>query len=508
MTKRLTWAGFGILATLVGMAAGHLVASLIDPAASPVLTVGSTVIDLTPTPLKEWAIRTFGSNDKAVLVGSVVVGALALAAAAGLLARRRFLLGAGLLVVLVTAAAVMAMLRPGSTTADILPAVVAGVVGVGALALLGRFAGPRSEHDSPAGERAGPAPSRRGVLIAAGALTVAAAAFAGAGQWITGRRTTAAGVSLPGPADPAPALPRDLRGTVSGIGRLQTRNADFYRVDTRLTLPVIDLDEWTLTIDGDVEQELTFSFDDLLGMPLIERDITLTCVSNDVGGPYVGGARWLGVPLADLLDRAGVGRAADQIFSTDVDGMTISTPLEAALAQKDAMIAIGMNGEPLPREHGFPARMVIPGLYGFISATKWITRMTLTTYAEKRAYWTERGWATDAPIKIASRIDTPQSFDTISPGDTFIGGVAWAQTRGIGRVEVKVDGGGWQEARLGPQVGVDYWRQWYLPWRAEAGEHDISVRATDLDGQVQTDAKAAPFPDGSSGRQRIIVTVG
>ena len=507
MTRRLIWAGFGILATLVGMAAGHLVAAFTDPAASPVLTVGSTVIDLTPTPMKEWAIRTFGDDDKAVLVGSVMLGALVLAAVAGLLARRRFLLGAGVLVLLVASAAVMSLLRPGAAALDVLPAVVAGIVGVAALWLLARLARENGVRPTTAADDA-TAPSRRGVLLAAGALGVAAAALAGAGQWVTGRRTTPAGVSLPQPADPAPGLPTDLRGTVPGISRLQTPTSSFYRVDTRLTLPIVDLDDWTLTIDGDVENELTFTYADLLAMPMIERDITLTCVSNDVGGPYVGAARWLGVRLSDLLDQAGVGGGADQIFSTDVDGMTLSTPLEMALAQEDAMVAVGMNGEALPEEHGFPARMVIPGLYGFISATKWISRMTLTTYAEKTAYWTDRKWATDAPIKTASRIDTPQSFSTIDAGDTFIGGVAWAQTRGIGKVEVQVDGGAWQEAELGPDVGVDYWRQWYFPWTAEAGEHDLSVRATDLDGAVQTDAKAAPFPNGSSGRQRIIVTVG
>ena len=203
-------------------------------------------------------------------------------------------------------------------------------------------------------------------------------------------------MSLPAAADPAAALPQDLRSKVAGISRLQTATSDFYRVDTRLTLPIISLEEWTLTIDGDVDHEVTLTYDDILKMPMIERDITLTCVSNDIGGPYVGGARWLGVPLSDLLDQANVGGTADQIFSQDVDGMTISTPLEAAMAQKDAMLAIGMNGEALPQEHGFPARLVIPGLYGFISATKWITRMTLTTYDEKKAYWTDRGWATDA----------------------------------------------------------------------------------------------------------------
>ena len=237
-------------------------------------------------------------------------------------------------------------------------------------------------------------------------------------------------------------------------------------------------------------------------MDLIERDITLTCVSNDVGGPYVGGARWLGVRLTDLLDRAGVGDTADQILSTDVDGMTISTPLKVATDGRDAMIAIGMNGEALPREHGFPVRMVVPGLYGYVCACKWITRMTLTTYDEQEAYWTERDWATDAPIKISSRIDTPKSFEEIDAGDTFIGGVAWAQDRGIGKVEVQIDGGAWQKAELGPSAGVDYWRQWYLPWQAETGEHTLAVRATSQDGEVQTPGQGDAVPGR---RQRLPV---
>jgi DMSO/TMAO reductase YedYZ molybdopterin-dependent catalytic subunit len=230
-------------------------------------------------------------------------------------------------------------------------------------------------------------------------------------------------------------------------------------------------------------------------------------VSNDVGGPYVGGARWLGVRLTDILDQAGVGDSADQILSTDVDGMTISTPLAVATDGRDAMIAVGMNGEALPREHGFPARMVVPGLYGYVSACKWITRMTLTTYDAQEAYWTERDWAIEAPIKVASRIDTPKSFAEIDAGRTFIAGVAWAQDRGIGKVEVQIDGGEWQTAELGPSAGVDYWRQWYLPWEAQSGEYSLSVRAVTQDGEVQTPAKAMPFPDGASGYQRIIARV-
>ena len=243
-------------------------------------------------------------------------------------------------------------------------------------------------------------------------------------------------------------------------------------------------------------------------MPLIERDITLTCVSNEVGGPYVGATRFTGVRLTDLLDRAGIGTTgADQILSTDVDGMTISTPLDLATDGRDAMIAIAMDGKPLPREHGYPARMVVPGLYGYVSACKWITRMTLTTYDEKSAYWTDRGWATDAPIKLMSRIDTPKPLSDVKAGKTFIGGVAWHQHHGLTGVQVRIDGGEWQDAALGPDGGNDYWRQWYLEWDAEPGQHMLAVRALDDNGEPQTAARATPFPDGATGVQSIVVNV-
>ena len=493
MRARLLFAGFGVLATLVGVAAGHLVASLTDPAASPVLAVGSQVIDLTPTPLKDWAIRRFGTHDKDVLVGSVLAGVLVLSAVAGLLARRRFAYGAALLVVLVAVPAVVA--------ASVLPSVVAGLVGVVALWWLTRAARP------PAAVDAGP--GRRGILLAVGALGAAGLVMGGAGRWITSYRTRETAVTLPAPADPAPPFPRGLDARVPGITALRTPRSDFYRVDTRLTLPLVDASGWRLRIDGDVSRPMSFTLDDLLAMPLIERDITLTCVSNEVGGRYVGGARWLGVPLVHLLSRAGVAdTSADQILATDVDGMTISTPLAVATDGRDAMIAVGMNGRSLPRAHGFPARMVVPGLYGFVSACKWITRMTLTTYAAQDAYWTRRGWATDAPIKLSSRVDTPRPLSTIPPGRTVIGGIAWAQHQGgVAGVEVRVDGGPWQPARLGPSAGVDYWRQWYLPWTAEPGQHTLACRATSVDGTVQTPARAMPFPDGSSGIQSVVITV-
>ncbi len=506
MRHRLLYAGFGILAAIVGIAAGHLVAALINPASSPVLAIGSTVIDLTPTPVKEWAVAQFGTADKPILVGSVMVGAVVLAAVGGILARRRFALGAGVLLVLVLLAGLAAVLRPTAGPLDAVPALATALTGVAALWWLTRSADPLAQEPTTQDDGVD-APTRRGVLIASGALAVAAAAMGGVGRFVTSLRANPSDVKLPAATDAAPALPKGLDDKIKGIASFRTPNEDFYRIDTRLSLPTLGIEDYELVIDGDVEKEISLSFEDLMNMDLIERDITLTCVSNDVGGPYVGGARWLGVRLTDLLDLAGVGDKADQILSTDVDGMTISTPLKVAADGRDAMLAIGMNGEALPREHGFPVRMVVPGLYGYVSACKWITRMTLTTFEEQQAYWTERDWAIDAPIKIASRIDTPKSFAEIDAGDTFIAGVAWAQDRGIGKVEVQIDGKDWQEVELGPSGGVDYWRQWFMPWKADTGQHTIAVRATSQEGELQTPAKTMPFPNGSSGYQSIISRV-
>jgi DMSO/TMAO reductase YedYZ molybdopterin-dependent catalytic subunit len=526
MRSRLVYALFGVLATLVGMATGHLVASLLNPAASPVLAVGSQVIDLTPTPLKEYAIRQFGSNDKRVLIGSVMAGVIVLAAVAGLLARRRFRVGAGLLVVLVAVAAFTALHRPTADLGDAVPSLATALAGVGSLWLLDRaYSQTAAAATSDTGEVGSggiptcndvdvavrgphPSPSRRGVLIAGAALAVAAAVMGGAGRMIGDYRRRLTDITFPRAADPAPAFPAGIEKQYPGITPLRVPTGDFYRVDTRLDVPIIDIDDWTLTIDGMVDKELELTFADLLKMPLIERDITLTCVSNSVGGPYVGGARWLGVRLTDLLDMAGVQDGVDQVFATDVDGMTIGTPYDLATDGRDAMLALAMNGEALPREHGYPARVVIPGLYGFISATKWVTRITLTTYADKDSYWTERDWSTNAPIKISSRIDTPKVLEKIAAGDTFIGGVAWAQENGgVAKVQVQVDGSAWQDAVLGPSAGNDYWRQWYYPWTAEAGSHNLSCRVVDGNGNVQSDVRANPFPEGSSGIQQLIVTV-
>ncbi len=499
MRNRLLWAAYGVLATLVGLGTAHLAAAVLNPAASPVLAVGSAVIDLTPTPLKEWAIRTFGTADKIVLVGSVLAGVVVLAGVAGLLARRRLRYGAGLLLLLVAVAGVATLTRPEARALDLLPSVVAAITAVAAL----RWLAGAQRHAS-----AGTDNGRRGVLIAVGVVSVTAVAAGAAGRWLAQLRRQPEDVALPTPTDPAPRFPRGLDDQVPGITSFRTPRGDFYRVDTRLDVPVVDTEDWTLTIDGDVGQEVTLDFDELLAMPMIERDITLTCVSNTVGGEFVGGARWLGVRLTDVLDLAGVGGTADQILSTDVDGMTISTPLELATDGRDAMVAVGMNGAALPRVHGFPVRLVIPGLYGFISATKWLTRLTLTTYDAQQAYWTERDWATDAPIKLSARIDTPKALSQLDAGNVMVGGVAWAQQRGgVAGVQVRIDSGPWQDAKLGPDAGNDYWRQWFLPWDASPGSHSITARAVSGDGETQPAVRADPFPEGASGLHQLLVTV-
>ena len=492
----LRGAASGVVAAVSGLAVGNLLAAATSPATAPVTVLGSQIIDWTPTPVKEWAIATFGTADKPILLGSVAVGALAVAVLAGVLAHRKLVLGVVVFGAMGAVAAGIAMARPSANPLDVAPSVLTGLVAIATLTAFVRTPRPSAADGW----------SRRLVLTHALVLLGAAALQASA-SIVTRRRTTPADLALPPAGDVPPPLPEGLK--LEGITPFRTSNQEFYRVDTRLSLPTVDVDTWRLRIDGDVRLPVSLTFDDVAAMDLIERDITLTCVSNDVGGRYVGGTRWLGVRLTDVLDRAGIDATkADQILSTDVDGMTISTPLAAATDGRDSLIAIGMNGEPLPRAHGFPARLIVPGLYGFVGATKWITRMTLTTYAAQDAYWTKRGWARDAPIKPSSRIDTPKPFEDVRAGTVIVGGIAWAQRQGgVASVEVSIDDGPWVTATLGPSAGQDYWRQWYLRWPATPGRHTLAARTITGHGRSQSAHRARPFPDGSSGIQRLILSV-
>lgn len=502
-----TWilpATCGVAAAALGTAAAHLVAALVSPPASPVLAVGSQVIDATPTPVKEWAVSTFGTADKPVLIGSVALVTLLLAAVAGAVRPRSRLLSTLLLLLLTGLAGAAAVLRPTADVLAWLPAVVAAVVGVLALDLL-------VARVLPAGAaHAGPAQPTRRSVVALGGTGVAAVALGASGQALVARATPPT-LALPDPTRPLAPLPAGVEVGMPGISPFVTPNAQFYRIDTALLAPNVDPGDWSLTIDGDVPDGFTMDIGELLATPMIERDITLNCVSNEVGGPYIGTARWLGVPTRELLARAGLDvdpKDPDlQVLSTSTDGMTISTPLSALLDDRDALVAVGMNGSPLPREHGFPARLVTPGLYGFVGATKWLTRMTVTRYDRASAYWTDRDWATDGRVRTQARVDTPRALRRIAPGRTVIGGVAWAQGRGITRVDVRVDDGEWRRATLGAEANVDCWRQWFLPWDATPGRHDITVRATDGTGEVQTQQDATPFPSGATGWHSIAVTV-
>jgi DMSO/TMAO reductase YedYZ molybdopterin-dependent catalytic subunit/uncharacterized membrane protein YhaH (DUF805 family) len=355
-----------------------------------------------------------------------------------------------------------------------------------------------------------PGSGRRAFLVAGAGAAVVAAAAGGAGDLLLRRFSVTASraqVRLPAAARPARPVPAGAELKIPGLSSFYTPNSSFYRVDTDLVLPQVSPTNWTLRIGGMVDHEIEFSFADLLRQPLTEADITLVCVSNSVGGPYTGNARWLGVSLPALLRRAGIQRGADQVLSTSTEGMTISTPVAAIMDGRNALVAVGMNGAPLPIAHGFPARMVVPGLYGYTSATKWVTKLEVTTFARQQAYWTKRGYAAQAPIKTESRIDVPKPLAQVKAGRVAVAGVAWAPHRGINAVEVNVDGGSWQPARLAAADGIDTWRQWVWDWDARPGLHTLQVRATDGTRATQPSARAQPFPNGASGWDSTVVTV-
>ncbi|MEU7025803.1 molybdopterin-dependent oxidoreductase [Streptomyces sp. NPDC046275] len=518
VTDRLLAALAGILAGYGGLAVAALVAVLVRPEAGPVPAVGDAVVDRTPAAVKDWAIRTFGESDKAVLEAGVLVLLALLAAALGLLAPRRraaALTGVALLGAL---GALAAVTRPDSTSAaDALPSLLGAATAAAVLYVLAtRLTRTRPATTGTAAARA----DRRGFLLAGAGVTVGATAATLAARALGSTRSEHAAASrsalrLPRPASPAPAVPPGAQLPVEGISSFVTPNKDFYRVDTALVVPRVDADTWRLRIHGTgVPEERSFTLPQLMRHEVVERDITLACVSNEVGGSLVGNARWLGVRLADLLRACGVrppseGGRADQLVARSVDGMTIGTPVEDVMDGRDALLAFGMNGEPLPFAHGFPVRMVVPGLYGYVSACKWLSSLELTTFAAYDAYWVPRGWSARAPVKTQSRIDTPRPFARITAGPrpVAVAGVAWAQHRGVSRVEVRVDDGPWQEAELGAEDSRDTWRQWVFRWPATPGRHVLTVRATDGTGAVQTGRRADVMPDGATGWHSVEVTV-
>ncbi|MFJ4776365.1 molybdopterin-dependent oxidoreductase [Streptomyces sp. NPDC088762] len=507
----------GVLAAFTALAVAELVAGLVRPAAGPVTVVGGSVIDRTPAAVKDFAIRTFGENDKTVLQLGILAMLAVLAVGVGILALSHRRSGAAGVLLFGLVGSAAALSRPDSTgIGDALPSLTGAFAGAVALYVLAAKAvrGPGADSEGQGAQGW----SRRGFLAAAGVTAVAAGSAGALGRYFTSRQGQGAVASrtslvLPTPASPAPTLPAGVQLKVADISPFTTPNSDFYRVDTALSVPKVDAGTWQLRIHGKgVTRPRSYRLDQLLAYPLIERDITLTCVSNEVGGPYVGTARWLGVPLADLLKEAGVrppsrGGTADQLVARSVDGMTLGSPVEDVMDGRDAMLAVGMNGQPLPFDHGFPVRMLVPGLYGYVSACKWITDIELTTFDAYDPYWVKRKWARLAPIKTQARIDTPKPFARPAAGTITVAGVAWAQHRGITRVEVRIDDGSWQDTDLAPQATVDTWRQWSYRWNAEPGGHTITVRATDGTATVQTEQRARTIPDGASGWHSVFVTV-
>ena len=509
-------AAIGIVTTAFALSAGQLVASFVTPASSPLLAVAAAAIDGAPESLKSFAIRTFGGTDKAALMVGIVAVLALLSAVIGVLAIRRPELGYASIGAVGGVGAASALLRPGASPGWVLPSAAAVVAGAAAFrTLLGRAkqAGAPAEAPLARTRRPGTAPKgfdRRAFLNASLALSAAAAAGEGAALLTTRRAAAVASrtaVRVPVPSSRARRLPAGAELDVPGLSSFFTPDDEFYRVDTALFVPQLRVEDWRLRIHGLVERPMEIDFRGLLSRPLIERDITLNCVSNEVGGPYVGNARWIGAPLKALLDEAGVRRGATQILSRSSDGMTIGTPTATALDGRDAMLAIAMNGQPLPFEHGFPVRMLVPGLYGYESATKWLVDIELTSLAADDAYWVQRGWAQVAPIKTASRIDTPQRNARVARGVVVVAGVAWAQHRGIRRVEVSVDDGPWFQVTLAAEDSIDTWRQWTWSWQATPGEHVLRVRATDGAGEVQTGSAAPPFPSGATGWDEATITV-
>ncbi|MBK8468909.1 MAG: molybdopterin-dependent oxidoreductase [Candidatus Phosphoribacter sp.] len=494
----------GLLAGVVGL----LVAELLDlvltvfgwpgsgsAGRSPVLAVGGAFVDLTPSWLKEWAVASFGTGDKAVLfVGMAIVLLLAFAAI-GLLARRRHTaavagLGAiGLLALLALAT------RPGAAGTDLFPTVVGLAVAAWTLS-------------SVRTRTAAQGPTRRVTLGFAGGtvalvslLLVRGRGTLGAADAVVSRASASVPTGLPVPA----SVGADL--SLPGVTPWVVPNGEFYRIDTALVVPRLSAQAWSLRVWGEVEREVTLTWAQLLAQPLVSRHVTLACVSNEVGGNLVGNALWTGWPVRELLAQAGPRPGADMVLSRSADGWTAGTPLPVLTDDRDALLAIAMNGEPLPFEHGFPVRLVVPGLYGYVSATKWVTELKVTRFAVDMGYWTPRGWSALGPVKTASRIDVPRSGVQVSPGTVAVAGVAWAMHRGIRAVQVRVDDGPWADARLASEPTVDSWRQWVFDWPATAGSHVLTVRAQDGDGQWQTEQVARSDPDGATGHHAVTVRV-
>ena len=508
------WAALtGVISALLALALAEVVSLILGGRGNPVLAVGSLIVDIVPPGFKTFIIDLFDTADKLVLficLGAVVV---TLAAVAGTLELRRRFAGVLVFALVGIIALIAALTRADASFLAAIPTVIGVLAGIRLLQILiARLKRWREATVPGTGTGTGPGTlyNRRRFLylafsigvtsVVVGAVARSVSAASAAVQQVRGR------IRLPKASAPAEALPADAQLSVPGITPFATPNADFYRIDTALQVPSIDPSEWKLRITGMVERNIEITYDELLALPLEEHWVTLACVSNEVGGGLVGNALWMGYPIRRLLERAKPMGGADMVLSRSHDGFTAGTPLAVLQDERtDAILAVGMNGDPLPLDHGFPVRMVVPGLYGYVSATKWVVELKVTSFAKDMGYWTPRGWSALGPVKVSSRIDTPTG--EVQAGTVAIAGVAWAQHTGISKVEVRVDDGDWQQATLARAVSTDTWLQWSYAWEATSGDHEITVRATDADGLVQTADRAPVAPDGATGLHRVRVSV-
>ena len=513
-----SWARWsGALAAAVALAVGELVSSAGGGDQSLIASVGSSFIDQFAASLKDIAVAIFGTSDKAALLIGIVIISLLVGAALGTASSRRPWIGvAGFSAFGVLGVVAGALDEQASTGRALVAAILATGAGIATLFVLLRVArtGAPVTTTRTIESPTDPAATRRAFFGWAGAAGAFAIGVAAVGRAVAGqsRAEVARGsVTLPratnaGTVGPSGTVLVDETLGIDGLTPYVMPNDEFYRIDTSLIVPEVDPATWSLKIGGMVDNPFEITYDEILAMDQIEEQVTLSCVSNSIGGDLVGNARWQGVPLSVLLERAGVQAGATQLVGTSVDGWTGGFPTELATDGRVAMLAVGMNGEPLPIPHGFPARLVISGLYGYVSATKWITEITLTTWEDFDGYWIDKGWAKEGPVKTQSRIDVPRYGTPLAAGPTKIAGVAWAPNTGITKVEVQIDGGDWYEARLGDVVSDNTWVQWVLDWDAPSGEHEILVRATDATGETQTEERTSVAPDGASGwHSRFVV---
>jgi DMSO/TMAO reductase YedYZ molybdopterin-dependent catalytic subunit len=468
---------------------------------SPLFAVGGAFVDRTPPWLKDFAIATFGTHDKVALIVGMALFLIGVCAVIGIVGARRPTAGMVAFGFFGAIGMLAVATRPHSGTLDLLPTVIGTAAGLWALSTLWQRAAEGAQ---------GNALDRRRFLMGGAGFTLAGIAAATLGQSLgQGARQAAQSrsvIRVPKAAKPV-VIPGAAQLDVKGITPYIMPNADFYRIDTALVVPQLDTAGWSLKVHGMVDQEVTINWTILLSKPMQDSLVTLMCVSNEVGGNLTGNAVWTGWPVRELLKMAGPKAGADMVLSTSSDGWTAGTPLSVLTDDRNALLAVAMNGQPLPFEHGFPVRMVVPGLYGYVSATKWVTELKVTSFAQDQGYWTPRGWSERGPVKTESRIDVPRSGDRVSAAKVAVAGIAWAQHRGIKAVEVRVDNGPWQLARMADEPSIDSWRQWVLPWQAATGSHTITVRATDTEGVTQTPTQVPPAPDGATGWHTITVNV-